>query len=45
MFDQRKAFNLIACRDHCQRLSPSQISDTARAGSEPVENLNSGFVE
>ena len=26
--DQRKTFSLISSRDHCQRSSPLQISDT-----------------
>ena len=26
--DRRKALSLISCRDHCQRFSPSKISDT-----------------
>ena len=29
--DRRKAFSLISSRDHCQRSSPSRISDTPRA--------------
>ena len=45
MVDQRKAFNLISSRDQCQRSSPSRISNTLRAGFEPVQNLISGFVE
>ena len=45
MFDQRKAFSLISRLDHCQRSSPSRISDTPRAGFEPAQNLSSGFVE
>ena len=32
MVDQRKAVSLISNWDHCQRSSPSQISDTRRAG-------------
>ena len=43
--DQRKAFSLISNQDHCQRLSPSRISDTPPAGFEPAQNLSSGFVE
>ena len=39
MVDRRKAFSLISSRDHCQRFSPSQISDTLRAGFEPSKNL------
>ena len=45
MVDQRKAFSLIFSRDYCQRSSPSWISETPRAGFEPVQNLSSGFVE
>ena len=45
MADRRKAFSLIFSRDHCQRSSPSRISDTLRAGSEPAQNLSSGLVE
>ena len=45
MVDQRKAFSLISSRDHCQRSSPSRISDTQQAGFEPAQNLSSSFVE
>ena len=45
MVDQRKAFSLISSRDHCQRSSPSWISDTPRAGFEPAQNLSSSLVE
>ena len=45
MVDQRKAFSLISSWDHCQRSSPLRISDTPRAGFEPVQNLSSDFVE
>ena len=45
MVDRRKAFSLIFSRDHCQRSSPSRISDTPRTGFEPVQNLSSGLVE
>ena len=45
MADRRKAFSLISSRDHCQRSSPSWISDTPRAGFEPAQNLSSGLVE
>ena len=45
MVDRRKAFSLISSRDHCQRSSPSRISDTPRAGFEPAQNLSSDFVE
>ena len=45
MVDRQKAFSLISSRDHCQRSSPSWISDTPRAGFEPAQNLSSGLVE
>ena len=45
MVDQRKAFNLNSSRNHCQRSSPSPISDTPRAGLEAVQNLGLVFVE
>ena len=45
MVDLRKVFSLISSRDHCQRSSPSWISDTPRAGFEPVQKLSSGLVE
>ena len=45
MVDQRKAFSLISSRDHCHRSSPSWISDTPLAGSEPAQNLSSGLNE
>ena len=43
--DRRKAFSFISSRDHCQRSSPSRISDTPRAGFEPAQSLSSGLVE
>ena len=43
--DQQKAFHLISSHDHCQRSSPSWISDTLQAGFEPAQNLSSGLVE
>ena len=45
MVGRRKAFSLISSRDHCQRSSPSWISDTPRAGFEPAQNPSSDFVE
>ena len=45
MVDRRKAFSLISSQDHCQRSSPSQISDRSHAWFEPVQNLSSGLVE
>ena len=43
--NRRKTFSLISSRDHCQRSSPSRISDTPQSGFEPVQNLGSGFDE
>ena len=45
MVDWRKAFSLISNRDHCQRPSPTRISDTPRTGFEPAQNLSSDLVE
>ena len=45
MVDRRKALSLISSRDHCQRSSPSRISDKPRAGFEPAQNLSSDLVE
>ena len=45
MVDRRKTFSFISSRDHCQRSSPSRISDTPRAGFEPAQNPSSGLVE
>ena len=45
MVDGRKAFSVISSQNHCQRSSPSQISDTQRAEFEPAQNLSSGLVE
>ena len=45
MVDQRKALNLNSSHEHCQRSSPSRISDTQRAGFEPSQSLSSGLVE
>ena len=45
MVDWRKMFSLISSQDHCQRYSPSRISDTTRAGFEPAQNLSSGLAE
>ena len=44
MVDKRKAFSLVSIGDHCQRSSPSRISDTLRVGFEPAQNLSSGFA-
>ena len=43
MVDRRKVFGLIP--HHCQRSSPSRISNTPGAGFEPAQSLSSGFVE
>ena len=45
MVDQWKAFSHISSQDHCQRSSPSKITDMLQAGFEPAQKLSSGFVE
>ena len=45
MVDRQKAFSFISSRDHCQRSSPSRISNTLRVGFEPAQSLSSGLVE
>ena len=40
-----RCLRLISSRDHCQRFSLSQISNTPQAGFEPAQNLNSDFVQ
>ena len=45
MVKRRKPLSLVSNWDHCQRSSPSQISDTMRLGLEPAQRLSSGFVE
>ena len=45
MVNRGKASSLISSRNHCQKSSPSQISDMPRERFEPVQNLSSGFVE
>ena len=45
MVDQRKTFRLICSWDHCQRSSPSRISNMPQAGFEPVQSLSSGLAE
>ena len=44
MVDRRKAISLISSRNHCQRSSPSRISDMPRTGFEPAQNLSLGLV-
>ena len=39
MVDQRMALSFISSRDHCQKSSPSRISETPQAGFEPAHNL------
>ena len=39
MVDRRKTFSLISSRDHCQRSSPSWISNTLQAEFEPAQKL------
>ena len=43
--DLWKALCLIFIRDHFQRFSPWQTSETPQAGFEPTQNLSSGFFE
>ena len=45
MVDQQKVISLISSREHCQRFSPSQFSDTLQAGFEPDQNLRSDFFK
>ena len=41
--DERRS--LISSRDHCQRSSPSRISNPPRAGFDPAQNLSWGLLE
>ena len=43
MVDQRKAFRLTSSWDHCQRSSPSGISNSLQAEFDPAQNLSSGL--
>ena len=43
--DRRTAFSLISSRDHCQRPSPSRISNMSQAGFQPAQDLRSGLAE
>ena len=45
MVDQWNGLSLISSRDHCQKSSPSRISDTPRARFETTQNLSSGLVK
>ena len=45
MVDRPKVFSLIFNWDHCQRSSPSRISNTPWSEFEPEQNLSSGLVE
>ena len=45
MVDRRKTISLIFSWDHCQRSSPSQITDMLQTGFELAQNLSSGLVE
>ena len=45
MVYRQKILSRISSWDHCQRSSPSRISDMPRAGFEPSQNLSSGLVE
>ena len=43
--DRRKAFSLISSQDTIARDTYHCESQTRRAGSEPAQNLSSGFVQ
>ena len=45
MVDQQKIFSLIYSWDHCRRFSSLRISERPQPGSEPAQNMSSGFVE
>ena len=45
MVGRRKAFSLISSRGHCQRSSPSRITDTPRVEFKTAQNLSSGLNE
>ena len=45
MVNWRKTFSFRFNVDHCQRFSPSQISDTLWAGFESAHNLSLDFVQ
>ena len=47
MIDRRKGFSFISnhFQDHCQRSSPTQISDTSQARLEPAHNPSPGLVD
>ena len=40
MIDRQKAFSLISNLNHCQKSSPSRISDTPRDALQPAQNLS-----
>ena len=45
MVDRQEVFSLIFSQGHCQRSSPSGISNTPQGGHEPTQILSSGLVE
>ena len=45
MVARQKATSLISSRHHCWRFSSLEITHTPRAGFEPVQNVNSSFVQ
>ena len=45
MVDRQKVFSLLFSQGHCQRSSPSGISNTPQGGHEPTQILSSGLVE
>ena len=40
MVDQRMACGIVSSRDHCQRFSPSQLSNMVQATFKPLGNLS-----
>lgn len=45
MVARQKATSLISSRHHCWRFSSLETTHTPRAGFEPVQNVNSSFVQ
>ena len=45
MVNGRKAFSLIPSSDHCQRSSPSRISNKPRAGFKTAQKLSPGLPQ
>ena len=45
MVNRQKVFSLISSQEHCQKSSPSQISNTLQAGFKLAQNLSSDYAE